>query len=348
MQRRKFMRMATAGICGAALPFLETAAAAPSPVVTVTGTIDASQLGLTLMHEHVLVDFIGADKVSRDRYDAEEVFRTALPHLRRVHGLGCRTLVDCTPNFLGRDAGLLARLARASGLRIVTNTGYYGARNHQYLPAHVARETPEELAARWTGEYRRGIDGTRIKPGFIKIGVDAGPLSALNAKIVDAAALAHLQTGLTIGAHTGDGAAAMEELSLLDGRGVSPEAFIWIHAQSERKTEMHVEAARRGCWVEFDGIGPRSVERHVALLQNMREAKLLHRVLISQDAGWYHVGEAGGGDYRGYDFLLTDFAPALKTAGFSEAEIKQLLIANPQRALTIRVRKKVEPRNTRK
>jgi predicted metal-dependent phosphotriesterase family hydrolase len=339
MQRREFIRTTAAGLAGLALPGSSIQAAQRSPVMTVTGLMDAPQLGLTLMHEHVLVDFIGADKVSRERYDAEEVFKTALPHLKQLRAAGCRTFVDCTPNFLGRDAALLQRLARASGLRIITNTGYYGARNHQFLPAHAATETPEQLAARWVKEFTHGIDGTGIKPGFIKIGVDAGPLSALNTKIVTAAALTHLQTGLTIGAHTGDGLAAMEELALLDRQGVSPQAFIWIHAHSEKNSELHIQAARRGCWIEFDGIHPRSLERHVALVKTMREANLLDRVLLSQDAGWYHVGETRGGEYRGYDFLLTGFVPALKAAGFSAAQIRQLLVSNPQQALTIRVKK---------
>jgi phosphotriesterase-related protein len=128
-------------------------------------------------------------------------------------------------------------------------------------------------------------------------------------------------------------------LTLLERRGVSPRAFIWIHAHNEKNTQLHLEAARRGCWIEFDGLHPRSLERHLALVQGMREANLLHRVLLSQDAGWYHVGEAGGGEYRGYDFLLTEVVPALKAAGFTAAQLKQLLVSNPQQALTIRVRK---------
>lgn len=353
MKRREFIRAASTGLIGLALsrPIFASSrpasalsrpavAAAPrSPVMTVTGVVDASQLGLTLMHEHVLVDFIGAERVSRERYDREEVFRVALPHLKRARALGCRTFVDCTPNYLGRDPILLERLARASGLRIITNTGYYGARKHQFLPAHVSSETPAQLAERWAKEFREGIEGTAIKPGLIKIGVDAGPLSELNAKIVSAAALAHLETGLTIGAHTGDGVAALEELALIERHGVSPEAFIWIHAHGERNTEMRIKAARRGCWIEFDGLHPRSLERHVALIAEMRAAGLLDRVLLSQDAGWYHVGEAGGGEYRGYDFQLTALVPALKAAGFGAAQIRQLLYLNPQKALTIRVRR---------
>src|SRR5205823_2583814 len=71
-------------------------------VMTVRGPITPEQMGTTLPHEHVLVDFIGAAKVSRDRYDADEVFKTVLPHLRRIREQGVRTLVECTPAYLGR------------------------------------------------------------------------------------------------------------------------------------------------------------------------------------------------------------------------------------------------------
>jgi predicted metal-dependent phosphotriesterase family hydrolase len=344
MQRRAFISNTALGLAGIALSrpsILPAIWGAQRPrVMTVTGPIDAQRLGLTLIHEHVMVDFIGASKVSRDRYNADEVFAIALPHLKRIRELGCRTFVDCTPNWLGRDAALLQRLSKASELQIVTNTGYYGARNHQFLPAHVEREAPERIAARWIAEFKQGIDGTTIKPGLIKIGVDAGPLSDLNVKIVTAAAITHLQTGLTIGAHTAGGVAVMQELDLIEKHGVSPGAFIWIHAQSEKNSQVCVEAARRGCWVEFDGINSGSIERHVELVKTMREAGMLDRVLISQDAGWYNVGEAGGGNYRGYDLLFTEFVPALRKAGFSAAQIDQLLINNPQRALAIQVRKR--------
>jgi phosphotriesterase-related protein len=340
MHRRTFISSTALGLVGLALSRPSIQAAQRSQVMTVTGPIDAQRLGLTLMHEHVLVDFIGAGKVSRNRYDAEEVFRTAIPHLKQVYELGCRTFVDCTPNWLGRDAALLQRLSKASGLRIITNTGYYGARNHLFLPTHVMQETPEQIAGRWIKEFKTGIDGTTIKPGFIKIGVDAGPLSDLNTKIVSAAAITHLQTGLTVGAHTGDGAAAMQELDLIEKHGVSPRAFIWIHAQSEKNQELHLQAARRGCWISFDGVNPNSIERHVKLVNSMREAGLLQHVLVSQDSGWYHVGEAGGGNFRGYDTLFTAFVPALREAGFNATQINQLLVGNPQRALTLQIRRK--------
>ena len=82
--------------------------------MTVLGPMKASEMGVTLPHEHVMVDFAGADKVNRNRYDAEVVYRTALPFLEQVYRLGARTLVECTPAFIGRDPQLLRRLAQAS------------------------------------------------------------------------------------------------------------------------------------------------------------------------------------------------------------------------------------------
>jgi phosphotriesterase-related protein len=311
----------------------QTAARALRRIDTVGGPIEPAELGLTLMHEHVLVDFIGAGQVRASRYDADAVFKRALPHLRQVKALGGATLVECTPAYLGRDPRLLRRLAEASGLHILSNTGYYGANQDKHLPPHAFTERPEQLAARWIREWERGIDETGIKPAFMKIGVDAGPLSAVDAKLVRAAALAHKATGLPIAAHTGDGLAAFEELDLLEEAGIPLSAFIWVHAQSEPDASRHARAAARGAWVEFDGISESGVDKHVALVLQMKAAGRLDRVLVSHDAGWYHVGEPDGGQFRPFDTLFTKFVPALKAAGASEADVRRLLVDNPRRAL---------------
>src|SRR2546425_1136893 len=104
-------------------------------------------LGVTLMHALVLVDFAGADKVSRNRYDPDEVFKAALPHLLAVNAKGCRTLVECTPAWLGRDPLLLKMLSAASRLHLVSNTGYYGAADDKFVPQHAYSETADQLAA---------------------------------------------------------------------------------------------------------------------------------------------------------------------------------------------------------
>jgi phosphotriesterase-related protein len=302
-------------------------------VNSVRGPIDPQRLGLTLMHEHVLVDFIGADKVSPDRYDRAEVVKTVLPHLDQVRRLGCETLVECTPAYLGRDPRLLAQLSERSGLRLLTNTGYYGAANDKHLPPHAFSETAEQLAARWTREHERGIDGTAVKPAFMKIGVDGAPLSEVDRKLVRAAALTHRETRLPIASHTGSGAAALEELAILEEAGVPLGSFIWVHAQSERDTTFHTRAAARGAWVEFDGVSPKTVDQHVALVRNMKANGHLARVLVSHDAGWYRVGEPGGGAFRPFDTIFTAFLPALEVAGFTKDETRLLLVGQPRRAI---------------
>jgi phosphotriesterase-related protein len=288
------------------------------------------------MHEHVLVDFIGADQASPARYDAEEVFQVALPHLQKLKSAGGGTLVECTPAFLGRDAALLQRLSKSSGLHILTNTGFYGAANDKFVPAFAFQESADELALRWAREFEDEIAPGHIRPGFMKIGVDAGPLSAMDAKLVRAAARCHKRTGLAIASHTGDGVAAMAELEILKEEGVAPSAFIWVHAQIEKDSSLHERAARLGAWVEFDGISPQTLDQHLELVRHMKAARLLQHVLISQDAGWYHVGEPGGGEFRGYDFILTGFRQALRKAGLGDKDFHALVVQNPARALALR------------
>jgi phosphotriesterase-related protein len=340
MRRRSFL---TAAVAHAAARPLRAFAANASPTAsgtihTVRGPIDVAQMGTTLAHEHVLVDFVGVEKVSRSRYDADEAFRTILPHLVDVQKRGVRTLFECTPAYLGRDPLLLRRLSEASKLQIVTNTGYYGAAKDIAVPKHAYTETPAQLAARWTAEFRDGIEGTGIRPGFVKIGVDAAPLSAIDRKLVEAGALCHLDTGLTLAIHTGDGPAALEILEILHKGGVSPEAYVWVHSQNDKETTRRASAAQQGAWVSLDGVGPQSLEAHLDAVVALFRRGSLGRVLISQDAGWYHVGEAGGGTYRPHSYLFDTFLPALLKRGLTEADVRTLLVDNPARAFAVRRR----------
>lgn len=341
MKRRAFL--ATSGATAARVLSVPTPArgqASPraGTIHTVRGPIDAGQMGVTLVHEHVLVDFAGAEKVSRSRYDADEAFQTILPHLQDLQNRGCRTLLECTPAYLGRDPLLLRRLSEASGLNIVTNTGYYGAANDIAVPRHAYAETARQLADRWTAEARLGIEGTTVRPGFVKIGVDGGPLSDIDRKLVEAGALCHLDTGLTLAIHTGNGAAATEIVSTLKKTGVSPEAYVWVHPQNEKDRATHSWAAQQGVWLELDGVSPKSLEMHVEAVVDLLHRDQLDRALVSQDAGWYRVGEPKGGAYRPHTFLFDAFVPALRARGLNEADIRTLLVENPARAFAVRRR----------
>ncbi len=340
MNRREFLKASAAVSAAATIVTASAQSHTPAPAViqSVLGPLPVSQLGVTLPHEHLLVDFIGADKVSRERYRPDEVAAVALPHLERLKQAGCRTLFDCTPAYIGRDPKLLQRLARASGVQLITNTGYYGAANDKYVPAHAYQESAEQLAARWIAESREGIEGTSIKPGFMKIGVDNGPLSEIDRKLVRAAALAHLETGLTIASHTGNSAAALEQVKVLRETGVAASSWIWVHAKREPGSDALFRVAEQGGWIEFDNVSPETADRSADLVVLMKDRGYLGQVLISQDAGWYHVGEPGGGSFRPFDFLFVGFVPRLRERGLAESEVRSLVETNPARAFSPRVR----------
>jgi len=302
---------------------------------TVTGPVAPTELGTTLIHEHILCDFIGAEKTGPHRWERDEVFEVMLPYLKTLRAAGGRTFVDCSPKYIGRDPLLLKRLAEASGLRIITNTGLY---KEPYLPRYALDGTPESLAADWTREAEDGLDGTGIRPGFIKIAANEGPLSPIQEKIVRAAALTHRRTGLTIASHTTEGKTALQELGVLAQEGVVGSAFIWVHADAEADSGLRREAGRRGAWIELDGIDASSPQRHIDIIGDLVQAELINQVLISQDAGWYSAGEPRGGTPRSYEKLLTEFVPALEKSGITQAVVRALLEGNPGRALEPRLR----------
>lgn len=345
--RRRFLRRALLLTGGSvAIQRWGTAADRKKEVMTVTGTIDSVQMGNTLPHEHILVDFIGAEEINPPRWDREQVIEKVLPYLQEAKSAGCRTLVDCTPNYLGRDVVLLKQLSEKSGLFIVTNTGYYGGSDNKYLPSHTFKETAEQLAGRWINEWNKGIDGTAIRPGFMKISVNPSHLSDVSLKLIQAAALTHRKTGLTIASHTGPAIPAFEQIELLKTNKIDPAAFIWVHAQNEADDKHYVEAVRQGAWVSLDGLREDNMDAYVTKLLRLKREKCLHRVLLSHDAGWFDPGQPDGGSFREYTVLFRKMIPAMEQEGFTESEILQLIQVNPSNAYAIGVKKLKKKRKT--
>ncbi len=308
-------------------------------IMTVNGPIASDSAGKFLTHEHILVDFIGADSIHSGRWNKDEVVQKMLPYLLEAKKLGCQTFVDCTPDYLGRDVVLLQELSKLSGVNILTNTGLYGASDNKYLPQFAYDESATQLAKRWINEWENGIYGTDVRPGFIKIGVNGNRLSEMHSKLVSAAAKTHLETGLVIVSHTGPAYLAHEQLAVLKNEGVAPEAFIWVHAQAESDSQKRIELAREGAWVSLDGLSDDNIQDYVRMLQELKDEGLLSNVLLSHDAGWYDPAEADGGDVRGFTALFQKLVPALSNNGFTQSEIKRLLEENPSKAFEIKIRK---------
>lgn len=303
---------------------------------------------MTLPHEHVTTDFLGAEKLPAPRYDRDRAFEIVRPHFEALRARGVRTVVECTPAHIGRDVRLLRRLSEATGVRVVTNTGYYGAVENRYLPRHALTESVGQLADRWLAEWRDGIEGTGIRPGFLKLGTGNGPLPEVHVKLLQAACRVHRETGLTIAVHTGDGAAARDEVRILAAEKVAPSALVWVHAQNDAGP-VQLELARLGVWVSLDGysVAHRNPERYVNLLGSLKREGLLGRVLVSHDDGWAVEGEAaqgsglklfGNGNPEPYRSLFERLEPDLRGAGFTEADWRTLTVTNPAAAFGIRRR----------
>ena len=306
-------------------------------ILTISGEISPEEMGLTLIHEHILVDFIGADSTGYHRWDKDSVVQRVLPFLEEIKARGVNTLVECTPSYLGKDPILLKKLHEATGINFLTNTGYYSAVEGKYLPSHAYSESAEELSKRWIAEFENGIEDTGIKPGFIKISVNSGPLlSQMDEKLVRAAAKTHKETGLLIVSHTGTWETAEAQIQVLKNEKVDLNHFVWVHAQNEKNFQKYIEAKNEGVWISLDGIAW-DVPGHLERIVFCKENGLLDHVLLSHDAGWYSPGEANGGDFKGYTALFDALIPLLKEKGFTQTELDLMLIQNPAKAFSIKL-----------
>ncbi|MBA2563760.1 MAG: phosphotriesterase, partial [Chitinophagaceae bacterium] len=291
----------------------------------------------------ITTDFIGAEKIIQPPYNSDSAYNTILPFLVRLKEQGIKSFFECTPNYIGRDVKLLRRLSEASGINIITNTGYYAAVEKKYLPKHVYEESVEQLAQRWLNEWRNGIDGTAIRPGFIKLGVGEGAIDSIETKLILAAINVHKQTGLTIAIHTGNGDAALSEYELFKNEGISGENLIWVHAQNGKAQE-HISLAKNGVWLSFDGISEPKIKEYVTYLKNMKAEGLLSRVLISHDDGWSVENENDkikllhfdNGNKIPYTTIFDRFIKALEREGFTKEEIDTILVENPRKAFEIK------------
>jgi phosphotriesterase-related protein len=233
---------------------------------------------------------------------------------------------------------VLRHLAAHTPIHIIAPTGVY---KEGFIPADLQDVSAEYLADLWTREITEGMDGTDSRAGFIKVAlVDDGPKD-IEIRNLKAAAAASLRTGAVVASHTIGGKAARAEMDILEGAGLDLGRFIWVHAHTEPNTAVHVEAAKRGVWVEFDAVGAESWHPQDKLLESVLaliEAGYADHILLSHDAGWYEPGQPNGlpkAGVRGYTALFEQFIPAMQARAVSDETIRLMTVANPARAFAI-------------
>jgi phosphotriesterase-related protein len=300
---------------------------------SITGPVVAGELGLVLPHEHIFVDLRGPSASNYAQANAEDVIHLMKPYLDAAWACGVTGFIDCTPPGVGRNLGVLCRVADITPIRFLTPTGIY---REAFMSLPMRNMSVKDLAATWIRELAEGIEGTPVRAGFIKLAMsDNGPTD-LEIRNLEAAAQASLATGAVIASHTPNGAIMQCELRVLEKAGLNLDRFIWVHADAEPDPTFHHEAAARGAYVEIDAIGARTdltVQVNYALA--LIKAGYVSQILLSHDAGWYEPGQPDGypsGGVRGFTALTQEYLPRLRECGIGDDTIHQVTVINPFQA----------------
>jgi predicted metal-dependent phosphotriesterase family hydrolase len=301
-----------------------------SAVMTVRGAVDAADLGVTLPHEHLIVDTVREYRGDGLLHDAE----LAVEELTAFRAAGGGTLVELSTAEIGRAPETLRRISAGADVHVVMGCGHY---RDPYLDRDwFDRTSVDAIAEQMVGEIREGVGDSGVRPGIIgEIGADRAFVSAAEERSFRAAARAHAATGLTITTHAARWPVGRAQLALLREEGVDAGRVIVGHCDTVPDPEYHLELAGAGCYVEFDTVGTgsefdlRRIEQYVLAL---RSAGRLEQVLLSHDIFLRGHLRAHGG--CGYAFLLEEFAPRLQRAGLTEDELRLVLVDNPRAALT--------------
>ena len=313
----------------------------PNEAVTVLGPVAPEELGITQMHEHLIVDMYGPlrNPLYRD-YVLDDV-DLAVDELSAFKEAGGRTVVDVTAMGLGRDPAALKQIAERTGLHVVAATGYY---TEAYHSSDVHQKSIDELADIMFRDIQVGMENTGVRAGIIgEIGTIGPAISQGEEKVFRAAARAQLATGAAITTHTRLGELAPEQLDILEDEGVDLHRVIIGHQENKCHDPAYHEAiARRGAYVQFDCVGeehysptlqvelPGNPERIKAIV-NLVERGYASQILLSSDICQKPMLCQYGG--WGYGYLLTEFVPMMEEAGIGRDTIHTILVDNPKHVL---------------
>lgn len=165
-------------------------------VNTVSGQIDSSDLGFTLMHEHIVSLNTSMMQTFSGWYNRQETIEKAVKELTYAKQQGLHTIVDATPINLGRDIRLLKEVAQKSGVNIVASTGFYWIDEPFLFGWEIDR-----LVDLLLNEVIEGIQGTDIKPGVLKCATET-TVTPYNEKILRMTGRLHKQSELPVITHS--------------------------------------------------------------------------------------------------------------------------------------------------
>jgi predicted metal-dependent phosphotriesterase family hydrolase len=311
---------------------------------TVKGDVPHEALGLTFVHEHLLMTGGWPIRMEPDfRLDSVDA---AVQEVTRFQQAGGGTLVEMTPLGFGRDPDGLLDVAGRTGVNVVACTGFH--KLGYYADTHWLHRYPiETIADLLIGEIEEGmdrggldgpvVDRSSARAGVIKIATEYHRAGAAVERLASAVGLAHQRTGAPISTHTEKGTMAHAQLDLLEQAGVPSDAVVLGHIDHNPDAVVLSELASRGAYLAFDMPGrikyaPDS--QSVALIRAVAEAGYANRLLLGSDLARRSYWPAYGGG-PGLDYLLTVFIPRLGAEGLGDVA-DAALRTNPLQALRLR------------
>lgn len=338
-------------------------------VMTVLGPVAVEDLGVTLMHEHLLNDcrcwwhppttperqylaegpvrpeilgelrmdpFVNRDNCALDDETA------AIAELAPFRAQGGRTVVDPTCRGIGRNPAALVRISRATGLQIVMGAGYYLETSH---PPELAAMSADAIADEIVRDALEGVDGSGVRIGLIgEIGVGAA-FTAAEEKSLRGAARAQARTGLPLMVHLpGWFRHGHRVLDIVEAEGGDLRHTVLCHMNpSFDDVDYQTSLARRGAFIEYDMIGmdyfyaDQGVQcpadwQIAPAIRRLLDWGYGDRLLLSQDVFLKMMLTRHGG--FGYAYLLRHFVPRLERLGVERAAIEALLVLNPRRVFS--------------
>jgi phosphotriesterase-related protein len=312
-------------------------------IVTVLGDISPGELGFCHSHEHLSINEGRPFQVNPALLIDDEA-RTAreLAIFRRAGG---RSIADAQPLGCGRDAAVLRRLARRTGVHIIASTGFH--KMEFYAPDHWIHETPADRLADWFRlELKQGMfEGadraaplrrTDVRAGQVKAALDRGGFEGQK-RLVVAAAAAVKATGAPLTVHIENGSDPLALADFLADMGVAPDKTAFCHMdRTVADLDAHKELCGRGVYMEYDTIGRDKYHDDLTearIVSEMLDAGHGKRLLMGLDVTRRRMLSYGG--QIGLGYIKERFIPLLLRRGLSPAQVDDVFIHNPARFFTI-------------
>lgn len=291
---------------------------------TVLRDIPKEQLGITMAHEHFIVDLA---RVRKDNISKIETIEEVIPEIKLMQDLNVKSAFEVSTIDLGRDVKKLKQISEITGLNIVCSTGFY---LHQFHPERLNEADAEQIADIYIKELTEGIDGTDIKAGLIaEIATSPEGFIGNEKKILEAAAIASVKTGAAVSTHTGKNT-AFETVDTLLNLGVNPNKVIIGHQDLIDDTNYHIELLKRGINIGFDTCGKSAYmpdETRAKNIIKLIEAGYGDHIVLSNDISRRTYFTSYG--QQGYLAVMKIIVPLLKEYGATQQQINKLLIDNP-------------------